>query len=796
LEAEERTLGPEHPGTLTSVGNLASLYSDQGRYSEAEALYLRALEVRERTPGPEHPSTLLSVGNLASLYSNQGRYSEAEPLYLRALEAQERTLGPEHPDTLIGVGNLAVLYSGQGRYSEAEPLYLRAFEGNERTLGPEHPNTLFSMEGLAKLFLVTGLKGEALRLTQSLVEAEENFLRRNFTGSEQARQAFSNTFLATIWFTLSLHLDHAQDEETAISLAFETWLRRKGRVLDAQSESLAVLRRNLDDEGRSLLETLSQLRGQEARLIASPPEEGFEASREQFEALAQQIQETEHAISQRSQAFAIQAEPVTIEAIQSRMPEGSGLLQFAIYQPWDPELGYFKSTHLAAYLLHADGRISGIKLAPMAEVEPRLASFRQRHDPKDAQSLYNTLIAPILPEPGALTHLFISPDGPLNLIPFEALQDAQGTNLIETVSLSYLSTGRDLMRLSIDEEFELSPPLVIAAPDYQTDRVASSRGARGIGEKKASSPSKKGMVGVQLKVPIDGPLTVIRTVAGGAAQAAGILADDVILSINGASTNGLSVSQCLALLAGPPGESVELMIARSPSQDPISFSVVRTDWIGTPPVTLKPYKPIGLSSLPTDWAALPGTAAEALAISETVEDAIVLTGSDATADALRNVDSPRFLHIATHGFAVADDPDDPRDDNPMLRAGLVFAGANQGASAESMVLASEVASLDLDGTRLVVLSACESGLGDAENGEGVYGLRRALQLAGSRSQVMSLWPVDDAATMEFMTGFYERLESGQGMSEALRETKLQMMRSEEYGEVRYWAPFVLAGDWR
>ena len=65
----------------------------------------------------------------------------------------------------------------------------------------------------------------------------------------------------------------------------------------------------------------------------------FDLPREQFEALAQQIQETEHAISQRSQAFAIQAEPVTIEAIQSRMPEGSGLLQFAIYQPWDPELG-------------------------------------------------------------------------------------------------------------------------------------------------------------------------------------------------------------------------------------------------------------------------------------------------------------------------------------------------------------------------------------------------------------------------------------------------------------------------
>jgi CHAT domain-containing protein len=96
----------------------------------------------------------------------------------------------------------------------------------------------------------------------------------------------------------------------------------------------------------------------------------------------------------------------------------------------------------------------------------------------------------------------------------------------------------------------------------------------------------------------------------------------------------------------------------------------------------------------------------------------------------------------------------------------------------------------------VVLSACESGLGDAVNGEGVYGMRRALQLAGARSQVLSLWPVDDAATMEFMTGFYGRVEEGQGMSEALRATKLEMKNSERYGDTRYWAPFVLAGEWK
>jgi CHAT domain-containing protein/Tfp pilus assembly protein PilF len=817
LEAQERTLGPEHPDTLVSMSNLAGLYSDQDRYDEAETLYLRDLEASERTLGTEHPHTLTGVHNLALLYKSQGRYAEAEPLYLRALEASERTLGPEHPETLISVNNLAGLHHSQGRYAEAEPLYLRALEAQERTVGPEHPGTLASVANLALLYLKTHRFDTALPLAQRMADGEEAELSRNFGSSESSRQTFFDTLSGSTHFILSLHLDHAPDSAEALELAFETWLRRKGRVLDIQSDTLARLRRNLDDEGRALLDSLSRLRTDEAAFVAAPPEEGFEAYREQLDDFAQQIQEKERLISVRSQAFAIQTEPVTIDSIRQRLPDGVALLQYVVYEPQAVDEGDDESPHLAAYLLHADGRISGLKLTPMSELEPllsafRLDSFRQTLDPKDAQALYDSLIAPILDDPGELTHLLISPDGPLNLIAFEALQDAQGTSLIETVSLSYLSTGRDLMRLSIDEEFELSPPLVIAAPDYQfelspplviaspdyqTEQVASSWGGRGIGAESAGPAPEKGMVGVSIKISEGGQLRVDLTVKGGAAAAAGVRAGDVIQSIDGTTTKGKSIEQCLELLAGPPGAPVELQIYRARRKETLELTIVRSGWIGPQPVATTAYQPIGFSSLPPPegWKYLDGAAEEAQAISETVEDAIVLTGPDATADALRAVDSPRFLHVATHGFSVADDPDDPRDDNPMVRSGLVFAGANQGNGADTLLLASEAASLDLDGTRLVVLSACGSGLGDTANGEGVYGMRRALQLAGSRSQVVSLWEVDDTATMEFMTGFYGRLEGGQGMSEALRETKLEMMRSEEYGEPFYWAPFVLAGDW-
>ena len=97
---------------------------------------------------------------------------------------------------------------------------------------------------------------------------------------------------------------------------------------------------------------------------------------------------------------------------------------------------------------------------------------------------------------------------------------------------------------------------------------------------------------------------------------------------------------------------------------------------------------------------------------------------------------------------------------------------------------------------MVVLSACETALGDAKSGEGVYGLRRALVLAGSESQVMSLWKVSDEATRDLMIGFYQRLQSGAGRAEALRNAQLAMLRARTRAHPFFWASFIQSGDWR
>ena len=142
LEMRRRLFTGDHPNVATSLNNLAVLYYSQGKYSEAEPLYLDALEMTKRLFTGDHPDVASILNNLASLYDSQGRYSEAEPLYLDALEMRKRLFTGDHPDVASSLNNLAGLYNNQGKYSEAEPLYLEALAMFERVLGTNHPNTI------------------------------------------------------------------------------------------------------------------------------------------------------------------------------------------------------------------------------------------------------------------------------------------------------------------------------------------------------------------------------------------------------------------------------------------------------------------------------------------------------------------------------------------------------------------------------------------------------------------------------------------------------------------------------
>jgi CHAT domain-containing protein len=218
---------------------------------------------------------------------------------------------------------------------------------------------------------------------------------------------------------------------------------------------------------------------------------------------------------------------------------------------------------------------------------------------------------------------------------------------------------------------------------------------------------------------------------------------------------------------------------------------------------------------------LPGTGVEVTAIASVMQNdgwkTSVYTRDQALKQVVAMAGSARVLHIATHGFFLPDPQLKPDStsrekslnsemEDPMLRSGLYFAGANRALAGQSVpagldngiLTALEAGDLNLTGTELVVLSACNTGQGDVKNGEGVFGLRRALQEAGAQTVLMSLWSVPDKETLELMNLFYAKWLAGTEKHEALKQAQLavreEVKRDHDGRDLPfYWGAFVLVG---
>jgi CHAT domain-containing protein/tetratricopeptide (TPR) repeat protein len=749
LAIKEKALGAEHPALAPALNALASIYYARGEHARSEPLYRRAFEIRAKSLGPEHPDVATSLNNLAAGYLAGGDYVRAGPLYEQALGINEKALGPDHPAVALTLNNLAFVYRDKGEFARAETLYKRAVAVAEQSLGPEHPDTATYLHNLANLYRVWGRAALAVPLMARANDIRERHLTHLMTaGSEEQKLGYLATLAGETDAVLTLHTRSAPDSPEAARVALLTVLRRKGRVLDAVAESISSLRRRLDPQGRALLERLAATRSQLAALVLQSLGKADPAQRRaQIEKLLVEADRLEAEISSRSAEYRTQAQPVTLERVQSALPPGAALLELFSYRPYEPRAKAGERSgaeRYVAYVLKREGAPAMVELGDRALIDAEAARLRaalvdpKRGDVKQAaRALDEMIMRPVRRLLGEGRAVFVSPDGMLNLIPFGALVGEDERYLAENYSFTYLTSGRDLLRLGAQAPSR-QPPVVLANPLYEQPQAAGA----------------------------EGPAT-----------------------------------------AGPePGarRSADLTRAR--------------------------------------FAPLPGTAGEAEAVSAALPSPNVLTGARAAEAALKQVSGPAILHVATHGFFLPDQPQAPEpgarglglaadgdvpalqravlSENPLLRSGIALAGANrlQGGDGEDGILtALEASALDLWGTKLVVLSACETGVGQAENGEGVYGLRRALVLAGSESQVMSLWQVSDEATRDLMVGYYKRLQAGEGRTEALRLAQLEMLKGDGQaggGPQRglgdqlggaakagrshpyFWAAFIQSGDWR
>nr|VFK54249.1 MAG: Tetratricopeptide repeat-containing protein [Candidatus Kentron sp. TC] len=794
LEARERVLGREHPDTLTSLNNLALLYRAQGRHGEAEPLYQRALEARERVLGPEHPDTLTSLNNLAGLYWAQGHYQEAEPLYRRALEAYERVLGKEHPDTLGSLNNLALLYDAQGRHGEAEPLYRRALEARERVLGKEHPNTLTSVNNLAGLYESQGHYQEAEPLYQRALAARERVLgathpdtlatRLNLAGlhiergaipkaveslramdghlrrfmgdqlattrAESTRRGwlFSESNFQSVVFSLALRHPGPETRDLAAGV-----LLRWKRLAGAGEALAARLARTSDDpEIRALAEELASTRaGLSHQMNLPKPDQAAIATH------LDRLGELEVELAGLSREFQGHLEERALDwrAVRERLPAGSALLSLRLFRPADFKTGKLGEPHWLAMLLPAaddseDGGIALHDLGPAGPVVEELVNLRTAESKANAKTFFGKLFA--------WFHAI------------KAKAAAEELYVLLFGELDGALAGYDRLYLAPDGMLDLLAFHRLVLPDgrYWVERqpLHQIRAGRdlvaNVGWGELASPNKKA-VGVR-----------------------------------------------------PPERS----IPRSPQPTLVAFGGI--DYGKFPAADHASTSPANrhLRAERGGFSVLAHTGPEASAIGReykaiTGRPAKVWYGEEASEGRLKTLLSPdalppRVLHLATHGFFLSRKGEG--NERPLTLSGLALAGANEGMAGkptdgeDGVLYALEAQSLNLEGTELVALSACDTGKGEVDYSEGVYGLTRAFRMAGARNVLMTLWPLNDALAREFMGDFYRNWLGGQGCegkcqatgtplspAEALRRTRLAWIKSDDARrrDPKYWAPYVL-----
>lgn len=726
LAIYEKVQGPEHPDTAESLNNLAMLYQDIGAYDKALPLVQRALPIHEKAQGPEHTVTAWSLRNLAELYRTTREHDKAEPLFQRALAIREKALGSNHPGTAISLNDLALLYQDTGSYDKALPLFQRAVTIQEKALGKTHPDLTKSLINLAWLYWASNQAGTAQPLLERALGIEEtNLSRLLLSGSLAQRRQYLQTLDMDALISFSL----AVSTSTAQILGTTAVLQRKGRALDASADSLAVLRRHLGKAEQPLLEKLAKLTVQRSSLsLAGPGKQPVEAFRKWLTELGRQQEQLEVQLSARSAMFRTTARPVTLQQVQQAMAAEDVLIEWIRYRLFKPE-GVGKDrwgeSRYAASVIRRAGTPVIVDLGEAAGIEQAVADLQQqlRHSSgnpdESARALYQRLFGPLYGPVFSLglpKRLLLSPDAVLNLIPFAALVDGEGHYLGQHIELGYLTSGRDLIRLSAPAAGrDGSAMMVIASPDYGEAKAAGGDSDRSPGSNRSMDFDRSGM----------------------------------------------------------------------------------------------------------HFGALPGTAGEAKLLKQLfhLDESRVLTEKAATEERFKQLHGPRVLHVATHGFFLKDQAQPfpgsrgevqgprlsgvvaaagPVGENTLLRSGLALEGANNRISAgdeDGILTAAEMTGLDLQGTQLVTLSACETGAGDVAQGDGVYGLRRALVLAGARSQLVSLWKVDDKATWKLMDEYYRRLAGGEGRAQALRSAQGVLQSAPATAHPFYWAAFVAIGDW-
>ena len=735
LEEVRKKFGDKSLQYAIVLNNKAMLYQNMGRFEEGIALMKQAIATSDAAfakdgKGKNNYDSRRFDANLALMYQMAGRLQEAETTFLAMKKAYERNLASNNQEYGLVLNQLAVLYVEMKKYDQVEPLFKKAQEIFKKKLGEESPTFARSIHDLGVFYRITGKNANAEPLLTNALALREKILSAN-------------------------HPDYIRTKE---ELAILYW---KTQQWDKAYDHYKVVMDKTIDFINHYFPPMSEAEKTKYWDITFP----------RF---------------QRFYNFAISA---------------------AAAKPGIVEDVYDYQTATKALLLNSTNKIKQtiLKSGDKAVIQEYLTWL----DKKETLARYYSLSKEELAE---------------QKIDLGALE-AEANRLERSLSSrsSDFSSGYSAQKVSFKQ-----------IRDLLADNEAVVEIIRVRNYDNAFTDDSKYVVLTLTKAMQLPKMTVLDNGGQLETRYAKFYRNAVQQKLDDAYSYEQFWGRFDATLQGkkvvyisPDGayNQINLNTLKNPAG---AFNISRyditilgnsKDLIGTKSqkaavaqknATLLGFPDYGGGNL----APLPGTKVEIDGISKILKTAgyqlNALTQQQASEKNLKAMKGPALVHIATHGYfmqdvAGSDDAfgvhADNAGNNPLLRSGLMLANASKtigGAATDlesndnGILTAYEAMNLDLENTRLIVLSACETGLGDVKNGEGVYGLQRAFLVAGADAMVMSLWKVDDTATQELMTNFYTNWVKTGSKQKAFKQAQIQLMT--KYKEPYYWGAFVMMGQ--
>jgi CHAT domain-containing protein/tetratricopeptide (TPR) repeat protein len=804
--------GKYHPDYAIALSNLGSIYSDLGNSIKSFESYLESLEIREVVFGKNHPSYALSLNNIANSYSVFGDDEKALELYLEALSINEEIYGTDHPTYLLTYTNLAMVY-GDLNFKEKEfDMSLQALEINEKIHGKNHPNYAHALNNLAFLLFYDFADYDwSLELL-----AESKNIHELIYGVEHPLYANVISYFASFYHSKGDY-DMALEYRNKSLKLHEKIYDKKHPNYILEELNLAYLYSDLKDFKTSYSILLSILKTKisnvtklensiNQHLVINSYNNIFMYYEELFN-LSQRINTNSLIDDYDILCFLKGRELSRSTSVSSYINSSNNDTLIKLYNDWllvnknifsSFEMSLEKKNEMGFDIQKLKDK-SFLLERELLKKSNVFANNQKKYSFNDISSLLN--------DDEIYIDIFISPT--LNFD--SSYYEIADSNKYYAVITFKSDTIPKLIDLGYSCDFERS---FINYTLYTKKRPMSSS---------LFSSSIRNSYNIYLDFwsPFEDYLNGISKVYFSSEGVFSKINPNVLY--DSLSNNFLIDKYDINFVS-----NVEDFVTKKKKTKLFkSKNDLNAVIIGNPSFLLDENEAVFASNQNISRSLemfeldtlkrgfilsdLPGTQIEIDLISDNLKSkgwsVELISGINATETRVKNIQSPKVLHIATHGFFFKDQEKLKRSNmisndnknnfsNPMTRSGLVFAGAENTINGEILDIDNgwlssyEASLLNLRGTELVVLSACETGSGDVLNGKGVYGLQRAIKVAGAESLIMSMWEVDDKATQELMTYFYDYWIDKKMTKRRAFKMAQEIIRK-KYMHPYYWGAFIM-----